>query len=471
MIFKNIDNLGKTHDFTIVGSGPASLTLALKLEDKGFTVLIIEAGDVFTSSESQEFYEGENIGDKYFELDVTRLRCFGGSSQHWGGWCRPLDRIDFEEWPIDKSNLDKYLTEASNILEIKDEFYKRKINNSIDQIGFNFSPPVRFKEKYFDRVKNSKKISLVLNTPLLKIIGNNNGLIKEVVVNNLGKNKMLSIKTLILGCGGIENSRILLWSKMAAKNNFLKDIYPGHYWMEHPHYEVATFVGKTSELKKIIDEKYSHDKYFFLSFNDKFLKQNKLKNISVRFQYQSSNEYKDQIIYDLACSGNYYSKKIAKLFRKNLACFYKIKMVWEQIPNINSNLQLSSYQKDIFGIPKVNLNWKKQEDDLNTPKVCLKEIGNFFMDRDIGRIGIFDFVINKTTYPEDDEIGGHHHMGGTRMGDGSNKYDVVDKNLKVFNTQNLFIAGSSVFRTGGHANPTLTITQLSLRLAEHLSSI
>ena len=121
MIFKNIDNLSKTHDFTIVGSGPASLTLALKLEDKGFTVLIIEAGDVFTSSESQEFYEGENIGDKYFELDVTRLRCFGGSSQHWGGWCRPLDRIDFEEWPIDKSNLDKYLTEASNILEIKDE--------------------------------------------------------------------------------------------------------------------------------------------------------------------------------------------------------------------------------------------------------------------------------------------------------------------------------------------------------------
>jgi choline dehydrogenase-like flavoprotein len=119
----------------------------------------------------------------------------------------------------------------------------------------------------------------------------------------------------------------------------------------------------------------------------------------------------------------------------------------------------------------VNLNWKKQEDDLYTPKLCLNEIANFFMDKDIGRIGIFDFVINKTNYPEDDEIGGHHHMGGTRMGDGSNKYDVVDRNLKVFNTQNLYIAGSSVFRTGGHANPTLTITQLSLRLAEHLSNI
>jgi len=62
-------------------------------------------------------------------------------------------------------------------------------------------------------------------------------------------------------------------------------------------------------------------------------------------------------------------------------------------------------------------------------------------------------------------------MGGTRIGYDPNNYDVVDSNLKVFNTNNLYIIGSSVFRTGGHANPTLTIVQLSLRLAEHLLSL
>ena len=146
MIIKNIDNLNQASDYTIVGSGPASITLALKLEEKGFTVTMIEAGDILPSTESQEFYEGKNTGDNYFDLDVTRLRCFGGSSQHWGGWCRPLDENDFDKWPIKKKDLDKYLSEACDILEIKDTFYKKNITDSIDKISFNFSPPVRFIE-------------------------------------------------------------------------------------------------------------------------------------------------------------------------------------------------------------------------------------------------------------------------------------------------------------------------------------
>ena len=48
---------------------------------------------------------------------------------------------------------------------------------------------------------------------------------------------------------------------------------------------------------------------------------------------------------------------------------------------------------------------------------------------------------------------------------------VVDRNLKVHDLDNLYIGGSSVFPTGGYANPTLTITQISLRLADHLNPL
>ena len=45
---------------------------------------------------------------------------------------------------------------------------------------------------------------------------------------------------------------------------------------------------------------------------------------------------------------------------------------------------------------------------------------------------------------------------------------VVDKNCRVWGTNNLFIAGAAVFRTCSQTTPTLTIVQLSLRLADHL---
>jgi len=60
-------------------------------------------------------------------------------------------------------------------------------------------------------------------------------------------------------------------------------------------------------------------------------------------------------------------------------------------------------------------------------------------------------------------------MGGTRMS-ADPATGVVDADCRVHGYDNLYVAGSSVFPTGGWANPTLTIIALSLRLAEHLDS-
>jgi len=63
--------------------------------------------------------------------------------------------------------------------------------------------------------------------------------------------------------------------------------------------------------------------------------------------------------------------------------------------------------------------------------------------------------------------GAAHHMGTTRMA-ASAEAGVVDSHCRVHGLANLCIAGSSVFPTGGFANPTLTIVALALRLADHL---
>ena len=51
------------------------------------------------------------------------------------------------------------------------------------------------------------------------------------------------------------------------------------------------------------------------------------------------------------------------------------------------------------------------------------------------------------------------------------KDSVVDKNLKVHGFKNLYINGSSVFRTSSYTHPTYTIVKLALKLSDHLSKI
>jgi choline dehydrogenase-like flavoprotein len=60
-------------------------------------------------------------------------------------------------------------------------------------------------------------------------------------------------------------------------------------------------------------------------------------------------------------------------------------------------------------------------------------------------------------------------MGGTRMADDP-ATGVVDRNCRLFGMGNLYVAGASVFPSGGHGTPTITVVQLALRLADHLAA-
>lgn len=61
-------------------------------------------------------------------------------------------------------------------------------------------------------------------------------------------------------------------------------------------------------------------------------------------------------------------------------------------------------------------------------------------------------------------------MGTTRM-HVDPRQGVVDGDCRVHGIANLFIAGPSVFPTGGYANPSLTIVALALRLADRLKQL
>jgi choline dehydrogenase-like flavoprotein len=96
-------------DLCIVGAGAAGITIAREFAASGLRVALMEGGAMEFEPDSQDLYAGESIGQPYWGLSTYRLRYFGGTTNHWAGWCLPLDPIDFEAreglpyhgWPFD----------------------------------------------------------------------------------------------------------------------------------------------------------------------------------------------------------------------------------------------------------------------------------------------------------------------------------------------------------------------------------
>ena len=82
-------------DVAVVGAGAAGITITNQISSLGYNVALIEAGDYEYTEESQEIYTAKTVGDPYFDLDVARLRYFGGTTNHWNGWCRSFEEEDF----------------------------------------------------------------------------------------------------------------------------------------------------------------------------------------------------------------------------------------------------------------------------------------------------------------------------------------------------------------------------------------
>ena len=83
-------------DLCIIGAGAAGISLAMDWLNAGKKVVLLEAGGFEFDAKTQTLNNGSNIGQRYYALSVSPLLFFGGTTMHWGGYCTPLDPIDFE---------------------------------------------------------------------------------------------------------------------------------------------------------------------------------------------------------------------------------------------------------------------------------------------------------------------------------------------------------------------------------------
>lgn len=489
-------------DVCIVGGGAAGITLARTLAAGSVDVLLLEGGEAEATARSQDLYSG-HMETVYRErerdgnyLSDTRLRFFGGSTNHWRGWCLPFEPLDLEArpwvsksgWPLSYEDLDRWYPAACQAVDIppfEADFGTSRAGarratmtqGRIQTRIFHYSPPTRFGTKYRAELEASSSARVLLGANVLRFradLGASGGRVKHAEVRlEDGGDITIQAKRYVVACGGIENARLLLLSDRddpAGLGNQNDNV--GRYFADHPHRAGAGeavltgLPGGREALDLYLERKRdAHVRSVrtrgVLVLDPDLQRAEQLLGVAVQFSPRDkAPRRKSRGVADL-------SRAFAKaagvdIPEQSARVGYSLRV--EQAPNRESRVTLAD-EKDRFGQRKATLNWQLTEQDARSVRRTLELMAAELGAAMAGRARI-NFELSD---PWRHTAGGAHHIGTTRMATDP-KDGVVDGNCRVHGLDNLYVAGSSVFPTTSHANPTLTIVALALRLANHLAN-
>jgi choline dehydrogenase-like flavoprotein len=142
----------------------------------------------------------------------------------------------------------------------------------------------------------------------------------------------------------------------------------------------------------------------------------------------------------------------------------------EHLPHADSRVSLGS-TRDALGIPRLRVHVALSDGDFDTVLQLHRSMERYLLPRGAVPLASPEQVVETMRARTAGAFDSHaHHLGTTRMGT-STRDSVVDADGRVHGVGNLYVAGSSTFPTGGHANPTLSIVMLGARLAHHLARL
>jgi len=468
--------LRKAYDVCIIGAGPAGITLALRLAEAGWRVVLLEGGGHEYSPRSQAFYRCTSTGLELY-AEETRLRYLGGTSNHWAGRCRPFTVSDFANappvdlpgWPIPYGEIERYLPAAMDIVDLPQGAEFRTVNaglggDEFDADRFLLSPPTRFAQKYAKALDETAGLDVFINCNCVDLdFDEASGQLKAAVVSDYARNRQRVVaSTFILATGAIENARQLLNSTtLVGAGVIKKDGMTGCCLMEHLNVDMGTFILKDGQGTE--PRQYYTTDTFVSEYRAG--KGNVSTTVLTDVQTYGRTAEVKHFLENLACEMGLASK-IDFVAKFSCPGDGVISTMIEQFPNAHSRISLLD-EKDELGVSKVNVNWALSATDRHTIKCIGSELAKQFAEMGLGFVKLNDYVYDTELALK---VQPHaHHMGTTRMA-ASPEFGVVDTDCKVFGTDNLYVAGSSIFATGGASNPTMPLLQFALRLADHLDA-
>lgn len=387
-----------------------------------------------------------------------------------------------------------------------------------------WSPPTNFGRRYYGSLYQSSSVRILMNGQATRLQLNRDGKKIEKVraAARPGQDFQIEANTFVLACGGLENARLLLASRDVQRNGVgNQHDQVGRYYQSHLFGVCGRAVLKSPEpfiydFERDSRGVYCRRRFWFTPAAQQRHKTGNVVGIFFR-ELSGSSLHRDAatsavfIVKNLLRAWSGEKGALRRLWRENGSTLSEhLQTVWQQAPeaaplllqhafqrmfgqrrlpyilpskqsgcfplfyqaehapNPESRVVLSPEARDDLGVPRLVAQIRFSQVDYKTVKVFHHEFQGRLRN---AKLGDFLYDEQELAGQLEQRAGGFnsnaHHIGTTRMSFRPQE-GVVDQDARVHGITNLFVAGSSIFPTSGHANPTLLAVALAMRLGDFL---
>ena len=498
----------------IIGAGPAGLYLSSELKKRNINNIIIEAGSIVSASYNEIGFEAKFEKDHYSAATLGRYFGLGGTSTRWGGALIPYSQFDQRYSFKNKFTWDSIIriVNKNSKFVLANFGYKYNpnfntyannvipdVNNVLLRAGINLQANLILpynKKNLVELWLDNKSIgisNIYINAVACKwdVDKNSKELINAkrlMAVSKNGKILFINASQFVIAAGALESVRVLLEINNSTNNElFSKNSMIGRGLSDHLSVSIAD-VNK-DDNKKVVHLFAPHfEKSWMRSF--RFIPANNIDEESTKcfahFIFEQDNfgfKLAKKILSSIQLREppnidfNDIYHGVGSISKLAFSRFYNSRLYVPADANIRLQLdieQSSSFdnkvyldkETDEFGRNKLKIDWTISDYDLSLlGKVADKFLeiwpyDNNLLPRLIRRNNIFS-----KTKPHD----AYHPVGTCRIG--TDDCDVVDLNLKLKKSSNIWVLTTGILPSAGTANPTFSILCLAHELAEVLQHV
>lgn len=499
-------------DVCVVGAGVAGLVLAEELSGTGLRVIVLESGDL-AEGDADDLNEIVSVGaPRVGDQRLVRNRVLGGTSSTWSGRVGCLDEIDLSRrswvpgsgWPLERGELDAYYARSCRYLGVSRASYVDEVPAAAHRLfdggplrdyawGLSSDRPrmghsVRFGPRA--RSQQLPGVLCVLNATVsdLRLSPDRGSMCGVEVTSPAGARRRVEAPVVVLSAGGIENARILLASRRqipGGVGNSRDQV--GRHLMDHPRGSVGVF--RTQDLSRIqaVFSAYRLRRAGRtervtpgMALSARTQQEGSLLNCAAWINWEVSEHDPYAAAANVARLRNpirhatVAARQLPLVARgavslvaghrspERLLTQASLQCIVEQAPDPDSRITLSE-RVDRLGTPLSVIDWRVGE----LERATVARMAELVVS-ELTRLGLPAPVLDPQVFTGTLKFPDRAHpAGATRMSDDPAE-GVVDRNAEVHDVRGLYIAGSSIFPTSGHINPTQTIVALTIRLADHL---